>query len=154
MRQELIDKIWAVADRVARSEDMEVVDVEFLGGGKHRVLRIYIDKEGGVTLADCENVSTQVGTILDVEDTIPGAEYTLEVSSPGVERKLSRPKDFERFTGKAVKIVCTEPIDGSAAWSGTLVEFKDNAVVVETPKGHRAAIPLGKIKKANLKFEW
>ena len=154
MREELIEKIWAVADRVARSEDLEVVDVEFLGGGKHRVLRIYIDKAGGVTLADCENVSTQVGTILDVEETIPGAEYTLEVSSPGVERKLTKPKDFERFAGKMVKIVCTEPIDGSPAWNGTLVEFKNNTAVIETAKGKQASIPFDKIKKANLKFEW
>jgi len=154
MRQDLIEKIWAVADRVARSEDMEVVDVEFLGGGKHRVLRIYIDKEGGVTLADCENVSTQVGTILDVEETIPGGEYTLEVSSPGVERKLSQPRDFERFAGKRVKIVCKEPVDGTPSWDGTLIEFKDNAATVETAKGKRASIPLDKIKKANLKFEW
>jgi ribosome maturation factor RimP len=142
MRQELIDKIWEIADRVARSEDIEVVDVEFLGGGRHRVLRIYIDK-----------VSTQVSTILDIEEVIPGNEYTLEVSSPGIERKLKRPRDFERSTGKQVKIVCTEPVGGSASWIGTLDAFANDSITV-TAKDKTAVIPLDKIKKANLKFEW
>ncbi|MBM3787144.1 MAG: ribosome maturation factor RimP [Acidobacteria bacterium] len=154
MRQDLIDKIWAIAGRVTRSDDMEVVDVEFLGGGRHRVVRIYIDKAGGVSLADCENVSTQVGTILDVEDVIPGGEYTLEVSSPGVERKLVRPSDFERFTGQRVKIVCKEPVEGSASWDGVLEAFSDQTATVAGTKGRTVKIPFDKIKKANLKFEW
>jgi ribosome maturation factor RimP len=154
MRQELLDKVWEIADRVGRSEDIEIVDVEFLGGGRHRMLRIYIDKEGGVTHGDCENVSLQVGTILDIEDVIPGREYTLEVSSPGVERKLVRPKDYERFVGKQIKVVLREPVDNASHWIGTLRAFAENVATIETAKGQMVRVPLDKVKKANLKFEW
>lgn len=154
MKQELIDKVWEIADRVARSEGLDVVDVEFLGGGKHRMLRLYIDKDGGVTHADCENMSTQVGTILDVEEVIPGSEYTLEVSSPGVERKLSRPKDFEKAAGKKVKVVLREPVDGNATWDGVLESFEANTLTLTSKKGQAVRIPLDKVKKANLKFDW
>ncbi len=102
----VVDKIQAIAERVAASEGLEIVDVQLLGGGAHRMLRLYIDKPEGVSHADCELVSQQVGTILDVEDIIPGGRYTLEVSSPGVERKLSRPRDFERFTGQRSRSRC------------------------------------------------
>jgi len=154
MRQELIDKIWEIADRVARGADIDVVDVEFLGGGRHRVLRVYIDKPGGVTHGDCEAVSTGMEAILDAEDIIPGGQYTLEVSSPGVERKLTRPRDFELSIGKKVKVVLREPVDGSAAWTGTISAFNGEALTVETADGKSAALPLDKVKKANLKFEW
>ncbi|HYV61618.1 MAG TPA: ribosome maturation factor, partial [Bryobacteraceae bacterium] len=88
-----------ITERVGADTGLEVVDVQLLGGGGTRVLRIFIDKPEGVTHADCEHISQNVGTILDVEDIIPGGRYTLEVSSPGVERKLSRPREFERFVG-------------------------------------------------------
>lgn len=156
MRQELIDKIWEIADRVARANDIEVVDVEFLGGGRHRMLRLYIDKDkdGGVTHGDCETISEQLGEMLDKEDIIPGGEYTLEVSSPGVERKLVRARDYERFVGKRVKIVLREPLANSPHWDGILKSFENNTATVETAKGQVVQIPLDKVKKANLKFEW
>src|SRR5919204_1906436 len=110
MRQSVVTKIEEIADRVARSEGIEVVEVELKGGGKNQLLRISIDKPEGVTHADCELISQQVGTILDVEDVVPG-HYTLEVSSPGVERKLIRLRDFERFTGKRIKAILREPIE-------------------------------------------
>src|SRR5689334_1050343 len=100
MNNAVTGKVLNIAQRVGDSEGIEIVEVQLLGGGGSRVLRIYIDKPEGVTHADCENVSHQVGTILDVEDVIPGGKYTLEVSSPGVERKLTKPRDFERFLGK------------------------------------------------------
>src|SRR5215472_2084295 len=103
-RAAVVDKIREIAERVAAREGMEIVDVQFLGGGKSRLLRIYIDKPQGVSHADCELISQNVGTILDVEDVIPGDTYTLEVSSPGVERKLAKPRDFERFVGKKIKV--------------------------------------------------
>src|SRR5262245_18107896 len=99
MSSAILSKIEAIVERVAQPEGIEVVEVELKGGGKNRFLRISIDKPDGVTHADCELVSQQVGTILDVEDIVPGS-YTLEVSSPGVERKLLKYKDFERFIGK------------------------------------------------------
>ena len=89
-----------IAERVAASSGLEVVEVELRGGGKARMLRIFIDKPHGVTHEDCANLSREVGTILDVEDAVPGGSYVLEVSSPGLDRKLSRPADFERFTGQ------------------------------------------------------
>src|SRR5260221_380594 len=100
MREDLASKIEEVAQRVAQSEGMELVEVEVKGGGNNRLVRIAIDKPAGVTHGDCEIMSQQVGTILDVEGIVPGGHYTLEVSSPGVERKLLKPLDYERFQGK------------------------------------------------------
>ena len=94
-----MDKIREIAERVAQSSGLELVDLELLGGGKARMLRVYIDKPGGVTHEDCANFSREAGTIFDVEDAVPGSQYTLEVSSPGLDRKLSKPEDFERFVG-------------------------------------------------------
>ena len=110
-RTAVVEKIQAIAERVAASEGLEVVEVQLLGGGGTRVLRMFIDKPEGVSHADCELMSQQVGTILDVEDIIPGGKYTLEVSSPGVERKLTKAKDFERFTGHKIKVPLREPVD-------------------------------------------
>src|SRR3982074_1505499 len=108
-KEAVVSKITDIAVRVGASEGIEIVDVQLLGGGGARLLRIYIDKPAGVTHADCEFISNQVGTILDIEDVVPGAKYTLEVSSPGLERKLSTPRDFERFVGQKAKVVLREP---------------------------------------------
>src|SRR5580704_16271080 len=104
-----IDKIREIAERVAQSSGLELVDLELLGGGKARMLRVYIDKPGGVTHEDCSNFSREAGTIFDVEDAVPGSSYVLEVSSPGLDRKLSRPEDFQRFTGNLVKLTTRDP---------------------------------------------
>ena len=93
-------KVTEIAERVGQSDAIEVVEVHILGGGKARLVRIYIDKPAGVTHADCERISREVGDILDAEDVIPGGAYTLEVSSPGVERKLSKPADFQIGLGE------------------------------------------------------
>src|SRR5438094_10439812 len=98
------ERVREIAERVAASSGLEVVDVELRGGGKARMLRIFIDKPAGVTHEDCANLSREVSTILDVEDVIPGNSYVLEVSSPGLDRKLSRAADFQRFTGSRVKL--------------------------------------------------
>src|SRR5512132_2591639 len=112
MREDIASKIEEVAQRVAEAEGLELVEVEVKGGGQSRLVRISIDKPEGVTHGDCELVSQQVGTILDVEDVVPGGRYTLEVSSPGVERKLLKQQDYERFQGKKAKITLREPIEG------------------------------------------
>src|SRR5688500_8506170 len=104
MQVSVASKIEEIAQRVAESEGIELVEVEVKGGGNNRFVRISIDKPEGVTHADCELMSQQVGTILDVEDVVPGGHYTLEVSSPGLERKLLKPQDFQRFQGKKAKI--------------------------------------------------
>src|SRR3954471_10246054 len=125
MRDTVASKIEEIAQRVAGSEGLELVEVEVKGGGNNRFVRISIDKPDGVTHGDCEQVSQQVGTILDVEDVVPGGRYTLEVSSPGVERKLLKPGDFERFKGKKAKIALREPIENQRRWEGTLAGYAD-----------------------------
>src|SRR5215813_2146523 len=100
--------IREIAGRVATAQGLEVVEVEMRGGGKARTLRITIDKPDGVTHDDCANVSRDVSTILDVEDAVPGAAYTLEVSSPGLDRKLLRAEDYRRFAGSRVKLLTRE----------------------------------------------
>ena len=150
----ILDKVREIADRVCTSEGIELVDAELLGGGGFRVLRLFIDRPAGVTHSDCELVSKEVGTILDMEDTIPGARYTLEVSSPGVERKLSKPQDFERFTGQKVKIKLREPVDNQRNWEGTLAGFAEGAITLEPAPGKVVKIALDQVEKANLKFEW
>jgi ribosome maturation factor RimP len=154
MKEAVASKIEEIAQRVAESEGMELVEVEVKGGGSQRLVRISIDKPDGVTHADCELVSQQVGTILDVEDVVPGGRYTLEVSSPGVERKLLRPRDYERFQGKKAKVTLREPLDGRRHWDGTLAGFHEGLVSLEVGPGKTVQFPFAQVEKANLKFEW
>ena len=153
-RETVTAKVLEIAERVGASEGIEIVDVEMLGGGAARVLRIFIDKPEGVTHGDCEKISQDVGTILDVEDVIPGAHYTLEVSSPGVERKLTKPRDFERFVGHKVKVALREPVDNQRHWMGILKNFAEGVVTLEPAPGKSVQFPLDQVEKANLKFEW
>ena len=155
-KTQLIDKVTAIVDRAGRAGGIEAVDIQWLGAGKSRLLRIFIDKPQGVTHQDCEMVSQYVGTVLDAEDAIPGGTYTLEVSSPGVERKLAKPKDFERFAGQKAKIVLREPLDGDARklWQGTLGGFQDGVITLQPAKGDPVHIPLAQVDRANLEFEW
>jgi ribosome maturation factor RimP len=154
MREAVASRIEEIAQRVAESEGLEVVEVEVKGGGAHRFVRISIDKPAGVTHGDCELVSQQVGTILDVEDVVPGGRYTLEVSSPGVERKLVKPRDYERFQGKKAKISLRDAVDGRRNWEGTLAGLADGSVALEVEPGKIIRFPLEQVQKANLKFEW
>jgi ribosome maturation factor RimP len=153
-REEVTAKVLEIAERVASSEGLEIVEVQLLGGGGARVLRIFIDRPEGVTHADCEMISQNVGTILDVEDVIPGAHYTLEVSSPGVERKLTKPRDFERFVGKKVKVALREPIENQRHFMGTLKSYAEGILTLEPSPGKSVEVPLDQVEKANLKFEW
>jgi ribosome maturation factor RimP len=154
MREAVASKIEEIAQRVTGSEGMELVEVEVKGGGNQRLVRIYIDKPEGVTHADCELVSQQVGTIMDVEDVMPGGRYTLEVSSPGLERKLSKPGDYQRFQGKKVKVTLRDAIDGRRHWEGTLAGLEEGSVALEIEPEKTIRFPLDQIQKANLKFEW
>lgn len=154
-REEVTQKVLEIAERAASPEGIEIVDVELLGGGRNRVLRVFIDKPGGVTHADCELISTQIGTVLDVEDVIPGTGgYTLEVSSPGVERKLTKPREFERFIGHKVKVVLREPVESQNQWVGELTGFQGGVVTLQPEPGKTIQFPLEQVQKANLKFEW
>jgi ribosome maturation factor RimP len=153
-RAVVVDKILEIAERVAAREGMEIVDVQFLGGGASRMLRIFIDKPQGVTHFDCEFISQNVGTILDVEDVVPGGSYTLEVSSPGVERKLSKPQEFERFSGQKVKVVLRQAVEGQRHWAGLLKGIAEGVITLEPSPGKRLQFPFDQVEKANLKFEW
>ena len=157
-----IDKVREIAERVAQSSGLEIVDLELLGGGKARTLRVYIDKPGGVTHEDCANFSREAGTIFDVEDAVPGASYTLEVSSPGLDRKLSKPEEFQRFTGSLMKLMTRDPVNGNRHFEGRLKAFHDGQLHLELSgrkksKKHEAVesgteveIQLSNVEKANL----
>ena len=174
-----LEKIRAAAERVARSEGLEVVDVEWKVG-KQRFLRVYIDRipkaaaavsdaagtiggtEAGsdpypkIGHADCERVSQQLSVILDVEELIEGPGYILEISSPGLDRELKKPADFERFTGRLAKISTTEPIGNAKFFEGRLKGFADGKVRMEL-KGREprlVELPLQAIRKANLVVEF
>jgi ribosome maturation factor RimP len=154
MRETVASKIEEIAHRVAGSEGLEVVEVEVKGGGNQRFVRISIDKPEGVTHGDCELISQQVGTILDVEDVVPGGHYTLEVSSPGVERKLLKPQDYQRFQGRKAKITLRDAVEGRRNWEGILAGFENGDVALETQPGTTLRFPLSQVQKAHLKFEW
>ncbi|MBL8209501.1 MAG: ribosome maturation factor RimP [Bryobacterales bacterium] len=149
-----VAKVQEIADQVGASEGIEIVDVELLGGGAHRVLRIFIDKEAGVTHADCELVSNLVGAALDEQDIIPGGQYTLEVSSPGVERKLKTLRDFSRFAGKKAKILLREPLEDRRQWEGLLAGIEEDRIVLEPKPGRTIRFALDQVERANLKFDW
>ena len=150
-----------IAERVATSSGLEIVEIDLRGGGKARMLRIVIDKPSGVTHEDCANLSREVGTILDVEDAVPGGSYTLEVSSPGLDRKLLKAADYERFAGSRVKLMTRQPVNGSRHFEGKLESFHDGRLMLDvTPVRKKAKvndgapqkleIELGNIEKANL----
>jgi len=153
MRQEVVSKIEEIVQRVAASDGIEVVEVEFKGSGGNQLLRISIDKPQGVSHADCEMISHDVGTILDVEDIVPG-HYTLEVSSPGVERKLLKPTDYIRFQGKKAKITLRQPVENQRHWEGKLAGLEESTVSLEVGADRVLRFPLSQVERANLKFEW
>jgi ribosome maturation factor RimP len=184
-----LDKIRALADRVAASHGLAVVEVEYIGNPKQRALRVYIEKDAasraklaipaeagelklpehvsvdqlaGIMVEDCQVFSEDFGTVLDVEDLIPGADYTLEVSSPGLDRKLRGLVDYERFTGSLVKLRTIEPVDGNSHWQGRITrvsseELELDLSTVSKKKNKIAAAPkksvtiaLSNVSKANL----
>jgi ribosome maturation factor RimP len=154
MPESIASKIEEIAQRVAESEGLEIVEVEVKGGGAHRFVRISIDKPEGVSHGDCETLSQHVGTILDVEDVVPGGRYTLEVSSPGVERKLLKPQDYQRFQGKKAKVTLREPLDGRRNWEGTLAGIEEGLIRLDPERGEPVRFTFEQVQKANLKFEW
>src|SRR5271167_2216564 len=127
-----VDRVREIAERVASSSGLEVVDVEFRGGGKSRMLRVYLDKlPAGVTHEDCANFSREFSTVLDVEDAAPDGSYTLEVSSPGLDRKLTRAADFERFTGSRMKLMTRHPVNNNRYFDGRLESFRDGRLTLD-----------------------
>jgi ribosome maturation factor RimP len=168
-----LDRIREIAERVAASSGLEVVDVEFRGSGPARMLRVFLDKPGaaggdplaGVTHGDCANFSREFGTILDVEDAVAGS-YTLEVSSPGLDRRLSKPADFERFTGSRMKVMTRNPVNNNRYFEGRLESFRDGQLTLDlsvaskkslkkmrtatAEQGQKIGIEFVNVEKANL----
>lgn len=125
-----LDKVREIAERVAQSSGLVLWEVELKGSGAARTLRIYIDKPGGVTHEDCAAYSREVATIFDVEDAVPGAAYVLEISSPGLDRKLFKPEHFAQFTGSLVKFSTRELVNGNRHFEGRLVSFAEGQLTV------------------------
>ena len=146
-----LDRIRDAAERAARTAGVEVVDVEWKVG-KQRFLRVYIDKPGGVGHLDCQAVSEQLSVLLDVEDLVPGASYVLEVSSPGLDRKLTKATEFERFAGRLARISTSEPFENTTFFEGRLAGLADGRVRIDVG-GRIIELPLTGIRKANLVVE-
>ncbi|MGH9615593.1 MAG: ribosome maturation factor RimP [Acidobacteriaceae bacterium] len=186
-----LDKIRALADRVAASHGLVVVDIEYLGSPKHRALRIYIEKDAasraklaadmgaagdelklpehlsvdhlaGIKVEDCQVFSDDFGTVLDFEELVPGADYTLEISSPGLDRKLRGHGDYVRFAGSLARLRTVEPIHGNSHWQGRIANVTDETLDLdlttvkkrknkkEAVMGETVTISFSNILKANL----
>ena len=150
-RERVQQEILKIAERVTSSVGLEVVDVELRGGPRNGVVRIFIDNPEGVSLAHCEEVSRQMGPILDVENLMPGP-YRLEVSSPGLDRKLVKPTDYERFAGKKARIKMRRPIDGRKQFTGRIESYSEGAVNVDS-EGTLRRLRLEDIEQARLVVE-
>jgi ribosome maturation factor RimP len=147
-----LEKIRAIAERVVTSEGLTLVDVELKGGRVNPLLRVYIDKPEGVSHAHCQLVSEQLSAILDVEDPFP-ASYVLEVSSPGLDRKLVTPRDFEYFAGRRARLVLHEAIGQQKVVEGRLAGFEGGRVRMDLAEGGRVEFELANISKARLIVE-
>ncbi len=146
------NQLEAIIEPAVKALGFELVGVEYISQGRHSMLRIYIDSDAGITVDDCADVSNQVSAVLDVEDPIRG-EYTLEISSPGVDRPLFKMEHYERFAGHQVELRLRLPIEGRRKYKGTIKRVEENQVVVEVEGGeHRFS--LADIEKARLVPEW
>ena len=146
------DKVKEIIEPVINALDIELDDIELSRMKGKVLLRVFIDKEDGVTIADCEHVSREVEAVLDVEDPIPSS-YVLEVSSPGLDRPLKEPKDFKRFTGENVRVVTQEPIGNQSFFIGKISETRDDEIVLVLPKNKEITIPYKNISRARLEVE-
>lgn len=146
------ERVREIAERVAGERGLELVHAEVAGPEGKPILRIFIDKPEGVTHEDCSEVSLHLGTILDVEDFIHSA-YTLEVSSPGLERGLYKPQDYERFAGRMAKMKSRVAIKGQRNFRGRILGLEGALVVFEDKTSGRVTVPFAQIVKANLELD-
>src|SRR5712671_4453252 len=156
----VVDKVRAIAERVAGGYGLEIFDVQFRREAPGMVLRVRIDRPGAasteddsVSVGNCANVSRDLSAIFDVEDVVPTA-YTLEVSSPGLDRPLRRPDDYRRFAGRRAKLVMREAVDGQTYFKGRLGGVEDSHVLIEGEDRRTHRVPLGVIARANLEVEF
>jgi ribosome maturation factor RimP len=149
-----LTRVWQLAAPLAEGEGMEIVDIDFRHEGSRggRVLRLYLDKEGGPNMDDLSRVSRQLSELLDAQDTIDGA-YTLEVSSPGINRPLKKPAHFARFVGKRIRVRTRDLIDGRRSFLGILGQVVEDSVIL-TQEGKHYQIPFSMIEKSNYEHDW
>ena len=147
-----LEIIREMAERVATSEGLHLVDVELKGGNSNQLLRVFIDKPGGVSHADCALVSEQLSAMLDVEDIFPG-RYVLEVSSPGLDRKLTRPSDYTYFVGRRARVVLKEATGEQRVLEGRLAGFENGRVRLDLGERGLQELDLNNIRKAQLVVE-
>jgi len=153
-RDDLIYKIKKIIFPIVNIEGFELVDLQFSKGGKNFFLRIFIDKkDGGVTLDDCQNISTQVGAILDVEDLID-RRYILEVSSPGLDRPLKKKEDYIRYKGRIVKLNTINFYNNKKNFIGKIINFKNDILTLKIKNDGIINIPYNQIAKARLEVEF
>ena len=149
---EVVERVRSLAEPILIDRGLELVDVEFQRETQGWILRLYIDRLGGVTLEDCQKVSEELGDHLDVADVIDHP-YSLEVSSPGLDRPLTRDADFVRYAGKPARIVTHEPIEGQRNFRGRLAGLVDGAVLLALADGRQVRIPRHLMAKARLEIE-
>ncbi len=149
----LKDRINGLIMPLLQSLGLQLVDIEIAGRGRGMLLRIFIDKEGGVNIGDCEMVSREVGAVLDVEDPIPSS-YTLEVSSPGLDRPLRNLEEYKRFVGRMVRVITKTPIENQSFFVGRLVSVSDGSLILSLPKDKTVTVPCEDILRARLEVEF
>ncbi len=150
--EEIVSKAWELLDPLVELNGYELVEVEFSLERGHWVLRLYVDREGGITLGECAELSEEISRVLDVEDIVDRS-YVLEVSSPGLDRPLRKEKDFKKVVGRKIKVTMKEPVDGRKNFSGRLLGVDSQVLHVEA--GNQVfPLEMEKIKKANLVYEF
>lgn len=152
MSSPVTQKVWQVVEPIVEELKLELVDVEYVKEGAHWYLRVYIDKDGGVDIDDCADVSHKLSDILDRKNLIPQA-YMLEVSSPGIERPLRKREDYDKYIGKLVSVRTSEEYLGYTQFSGYLKGLVDEKIILEY-EGQEAAIPINIVEKAHLEHEF
>ena len=148
-----LDKIKAMIEKVVKADGMELVDVELKGSPSQRILRVFIDEEGGINHDDCVRISSRLGALLDVEDAMKG-RYTLEISSPGLTRRLQTKEEFEYFKGRRIKVRTTVDLGGSKNFLGKLIATKEETIKLCLENSSSIVIPLKIIAKAQLDIEF
>ena len=149
----VVERVTASARPLVEAEGLELVAVEYQREPAGWILRVYVDRTGGVSLDDCERVSRQLGDLLDVDDPVEHA-YTLEVSSPGLDRPLVSEADFARFAGSQVRLQTEVPVEGQRRFKGRVLGAAGGAVRLALEGGREVAIPHAAIERARLVLEW
>ena len=144
--------LWELIEPVVKGMGYDLIEIEHFPNPKHGVLRLYIDKEGGVNVDDCSTVSRQVSALIDVEDPVSG-QFNLEISSPGADRPLRRLVDFQRFIGSLVKLKTVMPLEGQRNFKGRLLEASEETLVIETDD-EEISLPMSTIDKARIVPEY